>query len=101
MKALAGCTGDNVKGISGVGEITAAKWFAGTLNPTSKAYQDINDQLEVHNDNLPLVRLPFPGLELPGLRDDEVTEERKIKVEIELGMRPSRRAEKKSGFDLE
>lgn len=108
VKAFAGCSTDNVPGIDGVGEKTAAKWYRGKLKPDSIAYQKISAGLDVHKRNIPLVRLPYPGLELPELRDDELTQENKIKVQVELGIRHDRkpRAESRTGtvarrgFDL-
>lgn len=103
VKAIAGCTTDDVKGIEGIGNKTAAKWYANKLNSKSKKYKAINDNIEVHNKNIDLVRLPFPGLELPNLREDEVTEQKKTAVEVKLGIKPKRFVDRKSrvkGFDI-
>ncbi len=101
VKALAGCDTDDVPGIRGVGEKTAAKWFNGTLKTTTKAYQAINDNLDVHDRNMPLVRLPLPGLELPDLRPDELTDDRRSEVFRSLGFRYGRKRKKKlTGFGL-
>ena len=107
IKAMAGCPGDGVEGIAGIGEKTAAGWYTGKLKPTSKKHQLISQNLKVANDNLPLVKLPYPGLELPEIRDDEVTESRRIRVQQELGIRPRRYAKKekkmvgRGGFELD
>lgn len=100
VKALAGCGSDNVPGIAGIGPKKAAQWYRGELKQDSKTYKTILDNLGVYNTNIKLVRLPFPGLELPELVDDEVTESKKIKVQTELGIRPSRRARASREFDL-
>jgi 5'-3' exonuclease len=62
VKALAGCSSDGVEGIRGVGEKTAAKFLNGKLQPGSKAYESIVTHNDVWRRNLPLVRLPFPGI---------------------------------------
>lgn len=61
VKALAGDSGDNVPGIRGIGLKLAAKWYAGKLKPDSHAAKLINAGLSVHNRNIQLVRLPYPG----------------------------------------
>lgn len=102
VKALAGCASDTVTGVEGVGEKTAAKWFAGTLKNTSKIYGKIKGSLAIHNRNIKLVRLPFPGLELPAIRKDACTEAAKREVMTELGIRQRRRVVAKAkGFELE
>lgn len=107
VKALAGCKTDDIEGIRGIGEITAAQWFAGTLDKKSKKYKTISDNIEVHNRNIKLTRLPLNGLELPELVADEVTDEKKMKTQFDLGIRARRRPKGKpkkklkfSGFDI-
>lgn len=105
VKAFAGCSTDGIQGIRGVGDKTAAKWFAGTLKPSSKKYQLINDNLEVYNRNIQLTRLPLNGYKTPELKDDEVTELKKNKVKAQFGMGRTRvskrkRQRKPAGFDL-
>lgn len=58
VKAIAGCSSDNVKGIMGVGETTAVKFLTGQLAPKSKRYQDILNGQEIIERNKPLVILP-------------------------------------------
>lgn len=99
VKALAGCGSDDVPGITGIGDKTAAKWFRNQLKPDSKAYQSISANLDVHVRNIPLVRLPFPGLDMPELVDDELTTDKKLLVQEKLGIRP-RRARQSAGFEL-
>jgi len=62
VKAIAGCSSDGVEGVRGVGEKTAAKFLRGNLKPASKAHQAIVAGNNVWRRNLPLVRLPFPGV---------------------------------------
>lgn len=62
VKALAGCTSDEVTGIEGVGEKTACKYLRKELKENSSVLQRIKDQEEeVCNRNRALVRLPFDG----------------------------------------
>lgn len=90
IKALAGCGSDNVKGLEGVGEKTAAKWFTGKLKPTSKAYKTISAGLDVHNRNLPIVKLPYPGIELPEMVDDQANDAARQALYDKLGFRDRR-----------
>lgn len=99
VKALAGCKSDDVEGIEGIGNKRAAQWFAGTLKETTKAYQSINENLDIHNKNIDLVKLPLKGLELPDVVPDAVTEEKKNAVKKVLGIR-DRRTATVGGFDL-
>ena len=60
VKAIAGCSGDNVEGIKGVAEITAVKYLVGRA--TGKKLADIQSdegQATIQR-NLPLVTLPHP-----------------------------------------
>ncbi len=73
VKALAGCSGDNVIGIDGVGDKTAAKMLTGQLSRGSDTYQKIKAQHdEMIRVNLPLVKLPYPGLGKLELREDQL-----------------------------
>ena len=65
VKALAGCPTDNIKGIRGVGEKTAVKIIRGEHKKT------LNDYRSVVEQNLPLVKLPYPGISYRSL---EITE---------------------------
>ena len=76
VKAMAGCSGDNVRGIEGVGEKTAISYLTGTMNPNYKRYQAIVDGSKRWERNLSLVQLPFKGCPRFELRDDRVTKER-------------------------
>lgn len=90
VKAIAGCPSDGVKGIEGVGEITALKFIRGELDTGSKAFQSISSEKgrEIVRRNKSLVKLPFEGCPTPVLRrEDNVTEESWISVCGMLGMR--------------
>lgn len=67
VKAAAGCTSDEVEGIRGIGEKTAAKWLLGQLKPSSVAGRKMSsvDAEVIMKRNLPLVTLPWPGAVCP------------------------------------
>lgn len=85
VKALAGCTTDDVPGIAGVGEKTAAKFLAGKLKPGSKVYEKIVRRADIWKRNEPIVRLPFEGTPPQRLRPNRVTPARWREVSRELG----------------
>lgn len=83
VKAIAGCNTDNVEGIRGIGEKTAAKYICGSLKETTEAFRKISEQyaaIDLYNlsqdeekvlpmilRNRELVTLPmdgFPGVDL-------------------------------------
>lgn len=74
VKAIAGCSGDNVVGLRGIGEKTAAKFLSGVLKRSAKSYGTIIDGNDVWRQNLPLVMLPFEGTNRFDLVDDDVEE---------------------------
>lgn len=63
VKALAGCVSDCVPGIDGVGEKTAARYVAGTINHLSDKAYKIREFVKgpEYQRNLALCTLPFPG----------------------------------------
>lgn len=63
VKAIAGCTSDNVKGVVGVGEKTACKYIKGELKNTHKTYMNIvsDEGVKIELYNKQLVKLPFCG----------------------------------------
>ena len=70
IKALAGCGGDNVKGIPGIGEKTAIKWFKGTLKGKKAVLISQNSE-RMFTINLPLVSLPHKNTKTIKLLKDE------------------------------
>jgi 5'-3' exonuclease len=64
VKALAGCSGDNVEGIPGVGEKTAIKYLKGELNK-GKVFTKIEESKDIIDRNRVLVSLPFKDMPLP------------------------------------
>ena len=78
IKAIAGCHSDNVAGITGIGETTAAKYLAGLrIGPAAMK------KIELEKDrflkiNLPLVSLPFQGrkpIKIDGIVDEDLCQE--------------------------
>ena len=60
VKAIAGCTSDNVKGCPGVGEKSAIDFLGGRLPQHYKKYKSIvsEEGLAIMKRNIPLVKLP-------------------------------------------
>lgn len=60
VKKIAGCSGDNVPGVNGVGEKTAIKYLTGSLKSDSKKYKSIEANQDIIERNEWLVKLPLP-----------------------------------------
>lgn len=90
VKAYAGCSTDDVPGVPGVGEATAAKWLRGELNDTTKTAQKLDAAGELYLRNIQVVRLPFPGTPLFNIEPDEVTEASWRSLADHLGMKSLR-----------
>jgi len=75
VKAMAGCISDNIKGIEGVGEKTAAKYLRGELKK-GIVYDRIIRASGIRNANMELVSLPFKGTPKFDLREDDATEDK-------------------------
>jgi len=89
VKAIAGCNGDEVEGIVGIGEKTALKYMTGALDMTSKAWKSItsSEGKATVRRNRPLVELPYEGCPSPKLREDQVTKQAWVETCGLLGMR--------------
>ncbi len=76
MKAIAGCSSDNIPGAKGIGEKTALKFIRSQLKKESKAYQTIKTYCESKDKNIavPLVTLPLEGAMTVRLRSDNISE---------------------------
>lgn len=61
VKAIAGCSSDEIPGIKGVGEKTAIKWIRNELKLGSKAADAIENGDKIIQRNFDLVRLPYVG----------------------------------------
>lgn len=87
VKAIAGCRGDKVPGIEGVGELSALKFVRGELPETSRYYKKIVAGKSVEKRNLKLVKLPYPGVsENTAYEEDEVSTSQWDKLVKKLGM---------------
>jgi len=75
VKAIAGCETDEVLGVKGVKEITAAKFLTGKLKP-GKAFDAIVMGNPIWKRNLPIVSIPYPGTMVPELWKDDVTQDK-------------------------
>lgn len=87
VKAIAGCSSDNIPGVPGVGEKTAIKFLTGNLKQTTKAWADIQANHHMTARNLKLVTLPFTGTVTPTLVKDEVSTKSWDKFVSKLGMK--------------
>jgi len=89
MKAIAGCHGDEVPGVGGVGEKTALKYLRGELDPKCKAFQIITSKAgkERVRLNRRLVQLPYEGCPSPQLIEDSIDPKGWREVCGTLGMR--------------
>lgn len=101
IKALAGCKTDDIPGVPGVGEVTAARWVAGTLNPDTKKAAALRASRRLYRQNIKLTMLPWRGTPRCSVVLDEVTEDRWNSVVTALGMgtlrgKPPRCAARKS-----
>lgn len=76
VKSLAGCRGDSVPGVEGIGDKTAIRYIKGELSEGSKVYQKIEQgRMEgVVATAKFLTELPFPGLGSFDLEEREVFE---------------------------
>jgi len=75
VKAIAGCATDNVIGVVGVGELTAAKYLAGILK-SGKKVAAIEGAEDLIAFNHRLVGLPFVGrkaIKIGGLQEDQIS----------------------------
>jgi DNA polymerase-1 len=88
VKAIAGCSSDNVKGIKGVGEATAIKYLKNAIPVTAKVLAKINSQegQMIINDNKVLVTLPMEGTRRFKIKKDEISKKGWSRVKQELGI---------------
>jgi len=76
VKAIAGCSSDNVAGVRGVGEKSAVAFLSGRMLPTKGRHRAIVSNSEIWRRNMRLVQLPFEGCPVYELVEDRVTRER-------------------------
>lgn len=70
VKAIAGCSTDEVEGVEGVGEKTAIKYLNGLLKTGTKAAR-IESSKDIFQRNLALVTLPFDGVGTFTIKEQE------------------------------
>ena len=88
VKAISGCSSDNITGIKGVGEKTAIKYLLGELKETTKTYKAIEEQKEeLWKKNGKLTKLPLEGTKVFEIKEDKVSKEAWRKIASKLGMR--------------
>lgn len=89
VKAIAGCSSDNVPGIKGVGEVTAVKYLRSRLTHETAAHKAITSGQgqKIIERNLKLVRLPHPACPYYDIQEDAVTKSGWRYVCGQLGMR--------------
>ena len=85
VKAWAGCKTDDVPGVPGVAEVTAAKYLRCELK-SGKKLEAITANLITFIQNLPLVTLPFPGTPVLELQPDKLTSKKWQATMHSLGM---------------
>jgi DNA polymerase-1 len=87
VKAIAGCPGDNVPGIRGVGEVIASAYLCGR-NVSSGSKANIENWIEgdQYIINKQLVKLPYPGCREFKPVEDEVDRKEWDKLMKSLGM---------------
>jgi 5'-3' exonuclease len=88
VKAIAGCKGDGVPGVEGIGETTALKFIRGDeITHPKGAREKILSSKDDICRNRRLVELPFFGTPVPRLRVDRVSRKGWDEVCKQLGFR--------------
>lgn len=87
VKAMAGCPTDDITGIAGVGEKTAAKFLAGELKRGTKTYEKCERGSTIWQRNLEVVKLPLPGVKQFRLREDRLSRDGWKNVVKRLGFK--------------
>lgn len=100
VKALGGCSTDEVPGIPGIGEKTAVKFLLKQLKETTKAHQSIvsKEGRAVYRRNKKLVKLPLAGTNVFDLDEDNFSEEGWNSVCQQLGFKSLIKKKKRKGF---
>ena len=87
VKCIAGCSSDDIPGVSGVGEKTALRYVLGQLGANTTTHKKITDALPQLRANKKLVTLPFPETPFWNLESDCVTPTKWRSVCRQLGFR--------------
>ena len=85
VKAYAGCDSDNVPGIDGVANKTAAKWLRGEITK-GKIFDKFKANDALLKANRKLVTLPFPGISDIRLKKDNTSADKWLALIDRLGM---------------
>lgn len=96
VKSIAGCDGDGVPGIPGVGEKTAIKYLLDALSEKrASKISNYTDFSKIVHRNYNLVRLPFPGMVAVEICKDEFSEDALFQTFDDLGFNSFLSGEKK------
>lgn len=100
VKALGGCSTDEVPGIPKIGEKTAAKYLRGELKEDSVAFNNIESDAgrATYKLNTKLVKLPMAGTNKFTLVDDEFDVEGWNEVCTRLGFKSLIKKKKRKGL---
>jgi len=85
VKAIAGCKSDDIPGVVGVGEKTAASYLSGQLKG-GKKFEAITAGNGQWRKNLKIVKLPLKGTGTFELQEDKVTPKKWDKIMRKYGM---------------
>jgi len=88
VRAISGCSSDNIVGVYGVGQIFAIRYLNGQLSEDSPKYKSIQDSAEVIKRNKLLTRLPMEGCGPFELIPDDVTEKKWEELLARIGFEP-------------
>ncbi len=88
IKSIAGCSGDDVPGVPGVGVVSAIQYLRGKMSQTTKRHLDIEEwcNSEKLGLGMKLVKLPFKGTPRNEVVPDQSTRDKWIDVLREYGM---------------
>lgn len=87
VKALSGCSTDNIMGIEGVGDKTAIKYLRGELKSGERYHKILLEQERLYDTNMPLVKLPYEGTKVFELKESKTTEKKWRTLTKKLGMK--------------
>lgn len=83
VKAIAGCSSDNIPGVRGIGEKIAAHYIQGTAKPMATAR--IEASMDTINETLRLVKLPFENTPTPEFVQDTLNYDAFMAMSKRLG----------------
>lgn len=86
VKAIAGCSSDEIPGVKGVGDVTAIKYLKGGGSVVLREKIDAHVRSDDMKRNLKLVTLPYKGTPTFDLVDDEFSAEEWDKIADKLHM---------------